>query len=265
LNLRQILEAVANGKIGTNEAEKLIKLTAVEEIEGLAKIDVSRELRRGIPEIILAEGKSPQQLAKIVQRSIATHHRTIISRVSEDHDRAIRKALPDGVKVIKNKLARMVVLEPRGFRRESLDGKVGIMTAGTSDIPVAEEARFVLEEMGCRVVCSYDVGVAGLQRLFSSIKDMTREDIDALIVVAGREGALPSVVAGLVDVPVIAVPTSVGYGFGGNGVAALQSMLQACSLGVAVVNIDSGVAAGVIATLIVRRLAKRRMGPAGSS
>ena len=257
LNLRQILEGVAEGRIGVDEAEKLIRLTAVEEIENLAKLDVSRELRRGIPEVILAQGKTPEQVTTIVLRAVAARRKTIISRVGEDHEKAIRNAIPEGVRLVKNELARMVAVEPRGSRRELLAGSVGILTAGTSDIRVAEEARFVLERLGCKTVCSYDVGVAGLQRLFSSLKTMAREDVDALIVVAGMEGALPTVVAGLVGVPVIAVPTSTGYGFGGRGRAALQSMLQACSLGVAVVNIDSGIAAGMVALLIVRRLVSR--------
>ena len=258
MNLRQILEAVASRKIGIGEAEKLIKLTSVEEIENLAKMDVSRELRRGVPEVVLAEGKTPDQLVKIVLRSIAARRKVIISRVGDDQGKVIRKAIPRGFRLVENKLAKIVVVEPMGSRRGRLDGVVGIMTAGTSDIPVAEEAKFILEQMGCRTVSSYDVGVAGVHRLFSSVKSMTEEDIDVLIAVAGREGALPTVVAGLVDVPVIAVPTSIGYGFGGNGLAALQSMLQACSLGIAVVNIDSGLAAGIVAALIVHRLNSRK-------
>lgn len=258
MNLRQILEAVANRKIDISEAEKLVKLTALEEIENLAKIDVSRELRRGVPEVVLAEGKTSEQLAKIVLRSIAARRKVIISRVGDDQEQVIRRAIPRGFRLVKSRAAKIVAVEPRDSQHERLDGVVGIMTAGTSDIPVAEEAKFILEQMGCKTVCSYDVGVAGVHRLFSSVRIMTEENIDVLIAIAGREGALPTVVAGLVDVPVIAVPTSIGYGFGGNGLAALQSMLQACSLGVAVVNIDSGLAAGMVAALIVRRLNGRK-------
>jgi len=265
LNLRQILEAVARREIDISEAEKLIKLTAIEEVENLAKMDVSRELRRGVPEVVLAQGKTCEQLAKIVLRSVTAHRKIIISRVGDDQEKAIRKAVPRGFRLIENELAKIVVVEPRDSRHERLEGTVGIMTAGTSDIPVAEEAKFIVEHMGCKTVCSYDVGVAGVHRLFSSVRTMTEAEIDVLIAVAGREGALPTVVAGLVDVPVIAVPTSIGYGFGGKGLAALQSMLQACSLGIAVVNIDSGLAAGMVAALIVRRLDSRKRRSAGPS
>ncbi len=132
------------------------------------------------------------------------------------------------------------------------------MAAGTSDIPVAEEARIVAEEMGCEVMTAYDVGVAGIHRLFLPLKGMIEKDVDTIIVVAGREGALPTVVAGIVDIPIIAVPTSIGYGLGEKGVSALTAMLQACSLGLAVVNIDNGVAAGTIASLIANRIAEAR-------
>jgi hypothetical protein len=152
----------------------------------------------------------------------------------------------------------MMVIKKKDFMFESYGGKVGILAAGTSDIPVAEEARVVAEEMGCTVFAAYDVGVAALHRLFLPLKEIIQNDADSLIVVAGREGALPSVIAGLVDVPVIGVPTSIGYGLGEKGVSALMAMLQACSLGLAVVNIDGGVAAGAIAALIANRVAKAR-------
>jgi len=154
--------------------------------------------------------------------------------------------------------ARIVVLKREGFRVERTGGKVGILTAGTSDIRIAEEAGVIAEEMGCEVLRAYDVGIAGLHRLFEPLKEMIREDVDVLIVVAGREGALASLVAGLVDIPVIAVPSSSGYGFGGRGLSALMSMLQSCPLGLAVVNIDGGVPAGVVASLIANRVAKYR-------
>ena len=134
--------------------------------------------------------------------------------------------------------------------------RIGILTAGTSDIQVAEEARIIVEEMGCRVITAYDVGVTGIHRLIPPLKEMIAGDVDVLIVVAGREGALPTVVAGMVDLPVIAVPTSVGYGLGEKGISALIAMLQSCSLGLAVVNIDGGVAAGAIAAMIANRIAK---------
>jgi len=158
-----------------------------------------------------------------------------------------------------NEKARMVVVKKNGRTIKGTGGKIGLLTAGTTDIPVAEEARIVAEEMGCKVFASYDLGVAGIHRIMAPLKDLVLNDVDVVVVVAGREGALASVVAGLVNVPVIAVPTSNSYGFGEKGVATLMAMLQSCSLGLAVVNIDSGVAAGAVATLIANRAAKFRV------
>jgi hypothetical protein len=152
----------------------------------------------------------------------------------------------------------MVVIKNKDFVVKNTGGKIGILTAGTSDIPVAEEAKVIAEEMGCNVYTSYDLGVAGIHRLLQPLKDLIMKDVDVIIVVAGREGALSSVVAGMVNVPVIAVPTSNSYGFGEKGVSTLMAMLQSCSLGLAVVNIDAGVAAGAMATLIANRVAKFR-------
>jgi NCAIR mutase (PurE)-related protein len=149
-------------------------------------------------------------------------------------------------------------MKKKEFTIPNTGGKVGILTAGTSDISVAEEAKIISEEMGCEVFTAYDLGVAGIHRLWQPLKDIVLKDVDVIIVVAGREGALASVVSGMVDVPVIAVPTSNSFGFGKNGLAALMAMLQSCALGLAVVNIDSGVAAGAVATLIANRAAKFR-------
>ena len=157
-----------------------------------------------------------------------------------------------------NDKAKMAVIKNKTFAVKPSGGRIGILTAGTSDIGVAEEAKIVAQEMGCTVYSSYDVGVAGLHRLIEPLKQVVSNDVDVVVVVAGREGALASVVSGLVDVPVIAVPTSNSYGFGEKGVSALMAMLQSCSLGLAVVNIDGGVAAGAVATLIANRAAKFR-------
>ena len=252
--MREILEKLARGEISVDEAEKLLKLFEIAEVEGLARIDLGRGIRRGVPEIIVAEGKSTDEVLKIAERMLDEVGRAIISRASED----LMKINLPGAIVEVHERARIVVLKREGFRVERTGGKVGILTAGTSDIRVAEEARVIAEEMGCEVLRAYDVGIAGLHRLFEPLKEMIREDVDVLIVVAGREGALASLVAGLVDIPVIAVPSSSGYGFGGRGLSALMSMLQSCSLGLAVVNIDGGVPAGVVASLIANRAAKYR-------
>ena len=254
--MREILEKVAEGKISIEEAERLLRALAIEEIGNLARIDVGREYRKGIPEVILAEGKTPEDLSKIAMKMLNESGRSIVSRITKEQIQTMVKSLPKDITSQIYEKPKMMVIKRKDFRVEKTGGKIGILTAGTSDIPVAEEARIIAEEMGCEVITAYDVGVAGIHRLLPPLKKMITEDVDVIIVVAGREGALPSVVAGMVDVPVIAVPTSIGYGLGEKGVSALMAMLQSCSLGLAVVNIDGGVAAGAIATLIANRIAR---------
>jgi NCAIR mutase (PurE)-related protein len=256
--LRDILEKVSRREITPSEAEKMLKLLAVDELGCLAKLDGNRELRKGIPEVVLAEGKTPEDVAEICQVMLSNNGRVIVSRCSREHFEAI-KALPtDDLNEEFNDKAKMAILKKKTFATPNSSGRIGILTAGTSDIPVAEEAKVIAQEMGCSVYASYDVGVAGIHRLMEPIKQMIDADVDVVVVVAGREGALASVVSGLVDVPVIAVPTSNSYGFGAKGVSTLMAMLQSCSLGLAVVNIDGGVAAGAVATLIANRAAKYR-------
>jgi len=259
--LREVLEKLVKGQISMDDAEKLLKILAIEEIGNLARIDVGREFRKGIPEIILAEGKRAEDVARIVSRMLNENGRAIISRATKEQIDTIRKATPNDTFSHVDNRAGLIVVKKKGFEIKRTGGKVGILTAGTSDIPIAEEAKVVAAEMGCEVITAYDLGVAGIHRLFSPLKEMIGKDVDIVIVVAGREGALPSVVAGLVDVPVIAVPTSVGYGLGEKGVSALMAMLQACSLGLAVVNIDGGVAAGVVAALTANRVARAKSKP----
>jgi NCAIR mutase (PurE)-related protein len=256
--IKEVLEKVAKKEISTVEAERILKLLSIDELGDFAKIDCNRELRKGIPEIILAEGKAPVDLAEIALKMLAKKGRVIISRCEEQHIQAIKQTVPNEVMLRVYDKARMITMIKKDFTSKKTGGKVGILTAGTSDIPVAEEARIIAEEMGCEVFASYDLGVAGIHRLLQPLKNLVVKDIDVIVVVAGREGALASVVAGMVDVPVIAVPTSNSFGFGEKGVSALMAMLQSCSLGLAVVNIDGGVAAGAIATLIANRAAKFR-------
>jgi NCAIR mutase (PurE)-related protein len=257
--LKGILEQVVCSELTVEEAEKLIRLQAIEELEGIAKIDCKREYRKGIPEIILAENKTVQDTVEIAMKMVEANGRVIVSRCTPQHIEALKPVVPTIEVVCEvNQRARMVVIKKKGYTIADLGGRIGLLTAGTSDISVAEEAKVIAEEMGCSVYTGYDLGVAGIHRLLEPLKDLIIKDVDVLIVVAGREGALPSVVAGMVDVPVIAVPTSNSYGFGGKGVTTLMAMLQSCSLGIATVNIDSGIAAGAIATLIANRAAKFR-------
>jgi pyridinium-3,5-biscarboxylic acid mononucleotide synthase len=257
MSMREILDRVAKGEISTKEAEHLLRLNGVEEIEEFAKLDVDRENRKGIPEIILAEGKEPTQVLKIARRLLEARGRVILSRVSPNHLKLLRQLKTKSASW-KQTPSGLLVVKQSSFRTPSTSGRVGVLTAGTSDIQIAEEAKIVAEEMGCKVFMENDVGVAGIHRVFPAVRRLSRARVDVLIVAAGREGALPTVVAGLVDLPVIGLPVSTGYGAGGQGKAALLAMLQACSLGIAVVNIDGGVAAGALAALIANRVARFR-------
>ncbi|HEX5417962.1 MAG TPA: nickel pincer cofactor biosynthesis protein LarB [Chloroflexota bacterium] len=223
---------------------------------GQARPDLRREERTGAPEVIYASGKDSAQIVALTEAFVERTGRAIISRIREDDAQAVLERFADHETAYHRRAAMLVV------RKQSLTrpvgGNVGIVTAGTSDLPVAEQVKVIAEEMGCRVSLVSDVGVAGLHRLFGPLRAMLDGGVDVIVVCAGMDGALPSVVSGLVDLPVIGVPTSTGYGVGGNGVAALLSMLQTCAPGLAVVNVDNGVGAGVTAALIANRVARAR-------
>jgi pyridinium-3,5-biscarboxylic acid mononucleotide synthase len=242
----------------TRLSRKANNMLAIERLRQIARLDVGRELRKGLPEVILAEGKNPRDVAEIVEAMVERTGRAIVSRADQSFLRRIRAKRLAKTRVTFFDEAGMIIVKKSSYKSKKTGGKIGLLTAGTSDIPVAEEARIIANEMGCETRQFYDVGVAGLHRLFKPLADILRWDADVILVVAGREGALPTVVAGLVDLPVIAVPTSRSYGFGDRGVAALAAMLQSCSLGLAVVNIDSGVGAGSIGGLIANRAATGR-------
>jgi NCAIR mutase (PurE)-related protein len=223
--------------------------------------DFDRTQRKGVPEVILAERKTVEQSLVIARAFLERTGRAILSRVGPELEARLRQEFTAEVEFEWVAPARAAVLRRLDFVRPQTGGRVGVLTAGTSDVPVAEEAALVCREMGCEVYTVYDVGVAGLHRLFEPLCALLDEHrVDALIVAAGMDGALPSVVAGLVDVPVIGLPTSVGYGVGGDGLAALYSMLQTCAPGLSVVNIDNGVGAGAVAGLIANRTAAERAG-----
>ncbi len=256
LDLTEILESLDLGKINVSKAKKLLSLYSVEKIEDFAKIDVSRKLRRGIPEVVFAEKKELSDLKKIIVTLTSKADSVILSRINKDHYKKILAfSKKNKLKIYTGKNTTTILYSKK---LGSTGGKVGILTAGTSDIGVAEEARLVCESMGCKCVCSYDIGIAGIHRLFPVIKKVIREEVDVIIVVAGMEGALASVVSSLVDIPVIGVPSSVGYGYGEKGVAALASMLQSCTLGLSVVNIDNGIGAGAFAANVANRSVRKK-------
>ncbi len=197
----------------------------IDHLEHFANLDLGRAARTGIPEVVLAERKTPEQTVAIARRLLAELGRVLLSRVPPESLAALEAAF-DGEEVVWQRYAggRTLALQRPGAGVLPNGGQVGILAAGTSDIPVAEEAAALCYEMGCAVHQTYDVGVAGLHRLFEPLRAMLAAPVDAIIVAAGMDGALPSVVAGLVDVPVIGLPTSIGYGLGGGGVGALTSM-----------------------------------------
>lgn len=255
--MEEILRKVANGELSVEEASKSLKSDGIRKLGDFARIDLKRAQRTGVPEIIFAEGKSSDEVADIAMAHATAKGFALVSRARETDAEELKKRANDHTdfEVDYNQTARTILVKRRGYEFQNR-GKIGLIAAGTADIPVAEEARVVAEVCGCEVIKTYDVGIAGIHRLAAPLEDQVNEDVAAIIVVAGMEGALPSVVAGLVDVPVIGVPTSVGYGMGGEGTAALLSMLQSCAPGLAVVNIDNGVGAGTFAAKCVRHRKK---------
>lgn len=219
--------------------------------------DFHREERKGVPEVILAGSKTTEQVISIAEAFLTARGRAIISRADSPLQATLAVHFVSDTLEI-DPIAQMVVVRRTGQATLATGGRVGIVTAGTSDLGIAGQAAVVAREMGCKVDIVNDVGVAGIHRLFAPLKRMLDAGVDVLIVAAGMDGALPSVVSGLVDVPVIGLPVSTGYGFGGKGVAALMSMLQTCAPGMAVVNIDNGVGAGAMAGVIANRVARAR-------
>jgi NCAIR mutase (PurE)-related protein len=242
--LRDLLDAVAEGRTGIDAAVRELRRLPYEDI-GFAKVDHHRALRDWMPEVILGEGKTPEQTVEIARRILGRSDRLLVTRLPAPSAAALLEAIPDA---IHHELARCVTVD----RTDTLPRHEGVavLCAGTADLPVAEEAAITATVAGCAVERVYDVGVAGLHRLLDQLPTLHRAR--ALVVVAGMEGALPSVVAGLVTSPVIAVPTSIGYGASFKGLAPLLAMLNSCAAGVAVVNIDNGFGAGYMAASINR-------------
>lgn len=252
-SVREILQDVLAARISMDEAVELLSSAHVEVLDELARLDPGREFRAGVPEVILGQGKAPEWIAEILTRLTTGGKTVLATRVAEDDFAAVQERVGNQITVEYHRVSRVVVARPPDAYAPRLEyGPIGILAAGTSDIPVAEEARITTLYMGAQVETAYDVGVAGIHRLTEPLRAMIEKEAKVYIVVAGMEGALPSVVKGLVSVPVIGVPTSVGYGYGGGGKAALMAMLQSCSPGVVVVNIDNGFGAGVAAALIAR-------------
>ena len=253
MNIEQIFQSLQDGKISPSKAKKLLSLYSIEKIDNIAQIDTGRRNRKGIPEVILAERKELPDLKKIIKKTLTKNNEVLISRIKQkDYTKILEFAKKNKYKIKNGKNTTALLIYKNKIKK--LGGKIGIIAAGTSDIGVGEEARLVCESMNCDCLSSYDVGIAGLHRIFPVLKQFIESEVDVIIVVAGMEGALASIVSSIADIPVIGVPTSIGYGYGEKGVAALASMLQSCSLGLTVVNIDNGVGAGAAAANIANRI-----------
>ena len=241
-DVRALLEDVKDGTLSVEDAVVKLKMEPFREL-GFAKIDMHRGLRQGAAEVIYGAGKTPEQIREISKALLAGgQERVLITRMSKEAAQVVSEALP----LSYHELGRVGIIG--GIPEPDGDGSVVVATGGTSDIPVAEEAALTAEMLGNRVVRLYDVGVAGLHRLLAHTEEIMRAR--AIVAIAGMEGALASVIGGLADCPVIAVPTSVGYGAAFGGLAALLSMLNSCAAGVSVVNIDNGFGAGFLASRI---------------
>ena len=255
--MKDVLRRLVEGEL--TEEEALVELRAIqlEELGGRARLDLGRWLRRGIPEVVLAIGKEPGDAAALAVAMAEHHGQGLISRMSPEHRRALARAAAAADLQILEYGASARVLKP-GYAPVSIDARAGILTAGTSDLPVANEACMVLEASGVEVRLEADLGVAGLHRFVAPLAAVLEWGADVLVVAAGMDGVLPGLVAGLISLPVIGLPVSTGYGRGGAGEAALLTMLQSCSTGLTVVNIDNGVGAGTAATLVAARAAAAR-------
>ncbi|MBD3353101.1 MAG: nickel pincer cofactor biosynthesis protein LarB [Candidatus Lokiarchaeota archaeon] len=265
----EILSKFKQGKLTRDQAKKTLQLDYLERINKLACLDIFRHARTGFPEVVLAESKPKGALEKIINAILKNHEKVIISKIKEEQFKELRdygKKNKD-ISLDINKTGRIAVIarssqkiadsDTKKQANEKFIGKIGIITAGTSDIPIAEEIRVICKAMGCILINADDVGIAGLHRIFEPLKKMVDENVSVIIVLAGMEGTLPGVVASLVDIPVIGVPISSGYGYRGKGETALMTMLQSCSPGLTVVNIDNGFGAAVFAIRILNSIRKQ--------
>lgn len=246
-DLDDVLERVRRGDLAVGEAKQLLRSYAD---LGFARIDTDRTRRTGFPEVVFAQGKTPGQVVEIIGKLRATERRVLATRVDGATASAVRSAWPD---VDYDETARTLTWIAEDEPRARFEGYAAVVSGGTSDMPVAEEAAVTAEAMGAQTRRIYDVGVAGIHRLFGNIDEIRAATV--VVVVAGMEGALGSVVAGLVPCPVVAVPTSVGYGASFSGLAPLLTMLNSCAPGISVVNIDNGFGAGYLAAVICRQVA----------
>lgn len=256
MDLKEILIEYQKNRKSLEEVVQYLSLFSIKYIDNqIAQIDVDRSKRKNVPEIVLATHKKPDDLILILNAILKNNGYVLASKIKPRMmDRIIKYYGGKKLKIDKGlNSSSILIYDNESSLPKDRGGKVGIICAGTSDIGIAEEARLAARTMGCTCHLAYDVGIAGIHRLLNSIVKMTSEKVDTIVTVAGMEGALPAVTASLVSVPVIGVPVSVGYGYGSNGKGALASMLQTCSFGLVVVNIDNGIGGGIFASMIANK------------
>jgi NCAIR mutase (PurE)-related protein len=255
---REILEKLASGDISVEEAETKLRLLALGEVGEIGMLDHSRQGRSGVPEVVFAESKSIEQIIDIVEAMVHVNNVALLTRVNQEKLDALKSRnakLNYDVTGFDDHLT--VLVHNQKWNEPTTIGKIAIITAGTSDVKFACEAEAIARLMGIETLTFHDVGVAGIHRLVEPMKKVIEAGVDAIVVFAGMEGALPTVIASLVDTPVIGVPVPTGYGHGGAGETALASMLQSCAPGLAVVNIGNGLGAGAFASLIAMRCSRK--------
>ncbi|MBN2228897.1 MAG: nickel pincer cofactor biosynthesis protein LarB [Candidatus Thorarchaeota archaeon] len=251
---RKILDNLLSGEISIEEAEKRIRTLALDRVGSIAQIDVDRGNRSGIPEVVFADSKDIVDIIDIVKGMLEKTEVVLVTRMTSEKLVSLKENMSRyQIEVMGRHPILSVLISTGNWISSKKEGRIAIVTAGTSDIPYANESEALARLMGVDVISFYDVGVSGIHRLIEPLKEIIAKDVDAVIVFAGMEGALPTVIAALIDIPVIGVPVPTGYGYGGKGETALASMLQSCSPGLAVVNIGNGLGAASVATLIAKR------------
>ena len=251
--MKDILKLLAEGEISVEDAEHRLKLFAIHELKGMANLDIGRNSRVGKPDVVSAKGKTDERVMSLARPILDTEGLVVVSNASEQHSRLLAEG-NKGIQINYDSEAAVLVAQKEDYKISQINGRVAIVTAGTSDMPVALQSKVILDAFEVSLDLYQDVGIAGLHRLLGAVEKIIENDTSVIIAVAGQEGGLGPVLTGLVDIPVIGVPTSTGSGFGGEGVAALSTMLLSCSLGLSVVNIDYGVAASMVALTMLKQM-----------